>query len=85
MSSFCAALLRRSQTPHSRRKLPSISIPTSAETSGTSRMQKIATTSAKISFSSLETFLRLFILILRSFSVVKRRMMGGWIIGTNAI
>ena len=85
ISSFCAALLKRSQTPHSRRKLPSISIATSAETSGTSNMQNIVTTSANISFSKRETFLRLFILILRSFSVVSQRIIGGWIIGTSAI
>ena len=85
MVSFWAALLRRSQTPHSRMKLPSMSIPMSAETSGTSSMQNIVTISANISFSRRETLRRLFMRILRSASVVSARMMGGWIIGTSAM
>ena len=83
--SFCAALLSLSQTPHSRMKLPSISIPISAETSGTRSMQKMVTTNAKINFSSLPTLRRLFMRILRSFWVVSRRIIGGCIIGTSAM
>ncbi len=55
MISFCAALLSRSVTPHSRKKLPNISMAMSAEAAGTSSTQAMVTMMTKVSFSAFET------------------------------
>ena len=77
MSSFWAHLLSLSQTPDSLMKLPNMSIPIKAEQSGTSIITKIVTNTQNMSFSSLLTFRKLVILILRSASVVKALIIGG--------
>ncbi len=51
ISSFCAVLDRRSTTPDSRNRLPSISIPTSGAAEGTSSDTKMVTTIGKMIFS----------------------------------
>ena len=85
MSSFCTVLLRRSTTPHSLKRLPSIRQAIRGAAEGTSSATKIATMMGKMIFSRLETSRRGFMTIFRSASVVKRRIMGGWMTGTRAM
>ena len=85
MSSFCAVLDRRSTTPHSRNRLPSIRLPTSGAALGTSRATNAVTAIGKTIFSFLETVRRASMRIMRSFFVVRPRMMGGWMTGTSAM
>ena len=72
-------------TPDSLNRLPSISIPTRGAVVGRSRHTTIVTIIGKRIFSSLDTGRSCSILILRSFSVVKSFMIGGWMIGTSDI
>ena len=85
ISSFCMALLRRSSTPHSLARLPSIRQAMSGAAEGTNSATKTVTTTGKKIFSFLLTSRRGFITICRSFSVVSAFMIGGWITGTRAM
>ena len=85
ISSFWAVLSRRSVTPHSCIRLPSIRQPTRGAAEGTSRATKMVTTKGKMIFSVLETLRSGRMTILRSSSLVSARMMGGWITGTSAM
>ena len=53
--SFCEVLLRRSTTPLSRKRLPSISMPTSGAAEGNRRLTMIVTAMGKMIFSRLLT------------------------------
>ena len=72
-------------TPHSRNRLPSISIPTSGAVDGRIMQTTMVITIGNRIFSSLDTERSCSILILRSFSVVRSFMTGGWMIGTSDI
>ena len=85
ISSFWAVLLRRSTTPHSRNRLPSISRPIKGAAEGRSRETKMVTTMGNTIFSAWETGRSCFMTMQRSSLVVRARMMGGWITGTRAI
>ncbi len=85
INAFCAVSDKRPTTPLSRRRLPNISIPIKGVASGKSKDTIIVTAIGKIIFSCLETGRSCSITTIRIFLVVKSRMMGGWIIGTNAI
>ena len=85
ISSFWTVLLRRSVTPHSLKRLPSIRQAISGPAEGTSRATKMVTTMGKMIFSVLLTWRRGFMTIWRSLSVVSSFIMGGWITGTRAI
>ena len=78
-------MLRRSTTPHSRIRLPSIRQPIKEAAEGTRKDTKMVTMMGNSTFSVLETGRSCFILILRSASVVRAFMMGGWITGTRAM
>ena len=77
ISAFCAVSESLSVTPHSRKRLPSISIPRSGTTEGNNNAQKIRTDTGKIILTVFETPLSCFISTLRSFSVVRSFMIGG--------
>ena len=83
--SFAAVFARRSTTLLSRSRLPNISIPIRGAALGTNRMQSRTTRNTKTIFSLRDTSRNCFILILRSSTVVSARMIGGWMIGTNAM
>ena len=85
MSSLEEVFTRRSTTPASLKMLPSMSMMIRAEASGTTRMQTIITITANTMRSALETGRRAFMRILRSLSLVIRRMIGGWMSGTSAM
>ena len=85
ISSFCMVLLRRSSTPHSLARLPSIRQAIRGAAEGTSSATNTVTTTGKKIFSFLLTWRRGFMTICRSFSVVRAFMIGGWITGTRAI
>ena len=72
-------------TPVSRKRLPSIREPKSGTAEGSSKPQKMVTAIGKIMRSVLETSRNCCMTIMRSFRVVRARMMGGWMIGTKAI
>ena len=76
-SAFCAVSLRRSVTPLSRKRLPSINMPISGATSGISSTQITVTIIGKMIFSVLLTLRSCSILTSRSFLVVSKRMIGG--------
>ena len=76
-SSFCAVLERRSVTPQTLNRLPSIRKPTSGAASGTSRTTNSVTTIGKTTFSTLETGRRFAMTTERSFLVVSSFMKGG--------
>ena len=84
-SAFWIVSERRSTTPHSFARLPSISMPRSGATEGSSIEQMNATKIGKMIFSAFETSRSCVILILRSFSVVSAFMIGGWISGISAM
>ena len=85
MISFCDAFDSRSATPHSRKKLPNISMPMSAEAGGTRSTHKTVTRSANRSFSRRDTERKERMRISRSLRVVSKRMIGGWMRGTSAM
>ena len=84
-SAFCTVSERRSVTPHSRNRLPSISMPISGAVSGSSRMTNTATAIGNTIFSVLETTRSCSILTSRSLGVVIIRMSGGWMSGISAM
>ena len=77
ISSFCTVLLSLSTTPLSRNRLPSISEPTSGAALGTSSATKSVTTIGNTIFSTFFTLRSGFITIMRSFFVVRARIIGG--------
>ena len=85
MSAFCIVSLRRSTTPLSLAMLPNMSAPMSGTALGSSRPQRITTTSGKTTFSIFFTGRSCFMCILRSFSVVQSFISGGWMTGTSAM
>ncbi len=85
ISSFCAVFDILSTTPDSLKRFPSISIPMSGATDGSSRIVIIDTTIGNRIRSSFETSRSWLISVSRSFFVVSARMMGGWIMGMRAI
>ena len=72
-------------TPDSRKRFPSINIPTNGAVVGRITHTTIVTMIGNRILSSLDTGLNCSILILRSFSVVRSFMIGGWITGTKAM
>ena len=76
---------RRSVTPHSRNRLPSISIPSRGAVSGISRTTKMVTAMGKMIFSALETVRSWVILTWRISLVVRAFISGGWIMGIRAM
>ena len=85
ISSFCTVLLRRSTTPHSFIRLPSIRQPISGAALGSSSAMMTVMTIGKRIRSSFDTGRSVCMRIFRSFSLVSIRMMGGWITGTRAM
>ena len=85
INSFCAVLDRRSTTPHSFIRLPSIRHPISGAADGRMRATIAVMMIGKTIFSVLDTGRSCPIFIARSFLVVNARMIGGWITGTRAI
>ena len=85
MISFWAARLSRSTTPASRSRLPNISMPISGAAEGRNRIQRISTVNGNRIRSSRLTGRSCDITTRRSFSVVRARMIGGWMIGTRAM
>ena len=75
ISSFCTVFDRRSTTPHSFIRLPSMRQPTSGAADGSAMITVMI--SGKRIFSVFDTGRSWRILILRSFSEVSIRMMGG--------
>ena len=84
-NSFCIVLDNLSTTPISFMKLPNVNAPINGTDDGTKRTHKQRTIKGKSIFSILLTSLNCCILMQRSFFVVKARITGGWINGTNAI
>ena len=85
-SSFWAVLLSRATTPHSLRKLPSISMPIRGAPLGASRDTKMVTIIGnRILTTGRTDIFDTPILIIRSFLVVSIRITGGWISGTSDI
>ena len=85
ISSLFAAFARRSITPDSFMRLPSIRQPTSGTVDGRSSAQSTVQRIGKMIFSLFETMRSVSILIRRSLLVVRARMIGGWMIGTSAM
>ena len=82
MISFCAALLRRSTTPDSRSRLPSMRVAISGAASGAIKLTTTVTTMGNSTTARCETGLGAYSMrIRRSLRVVSRRMIGGWMIG----
>jgi len=77
ISAFCTVEERRSTTPDSLKRLPSISMPISGATDGSNSTQKTVTMIGKQIFSSLETSRIWSITTSRSFFVVSARISGG--------
>ncbi len=84
-SSFCAVFERRSTTPASRRRLPSMSMPTSGVAAGMESAMTIVVTTGNTIFTRCDTCFTSLITTTRSFSEVRARMIGGWITGTRAM
>ena len=82
---FCAVSVRRSTTFDSRKRLPSMNMTMSGAEAGTSSTTPIAAASGNTSFSRAVTRRAFRMRIARSRSVVSRRMIGGWMIGTSAM
>ena len=85
INSFWTVLLKRSTTPHSFIRLPSMRLPIRGAAEGRSSEMMIVSTIGKRIFSVLDTGRSCFITILRSSFVVRAFMMGGWITGTSAM
>ena len=85
MSSFCAVCDSRSTTPASRRRLPNISMPTSGDAGGSSRITSSRTVNGKRMRSVADTGRSSSMATARSSSVVRARMIGGWMMGTSAM
>ncbi len=82
---FCAVSDRRSVTPHSRKRLPSIRQPISGAVEGRRRITKVATTMGKMIFSVLETSRACSIFTSRISFVVHSFIRGGWMRGMSAM
>ena len=77
--------MRATEGPTSFARLPSISAPMSGTADGSSSAQRRRTMSGKHIFSIFFTGRSCGILMRRSSFVVRRFMIGGWIIGTRAM
>ena len=84
-NSFCRVLDKRSATPDSFTKLPKVSAPINGAAEGSSKAHISRITSGNKIFSRLDTGRSCCMRILRSSWVVSSFIMGGWIIGTNAM
>ena len=82
---FWAVSERRSVTPDSRNRLPSISMPRRAAMGGSSRLMRMVATMGNITRSNFVTGRSCSICTSRSFWEVKSFMIGGWISGTRDI
>ena len=78
-------LLSRSVTPHSRSRLPNVSIPIRGAAEGRNSRQSNRTVSGNMTFSSLLTGRSCDMTTSRSAWVVSARMIGGWMMGTSAM
>ena len=85
MRAFCAVSVSRSTTFDSRNRLPSMNIAISGAEAGTSSTMPMAAAIGKTSFSRAVTLRAFLMRIFRSASVVSRRMIGGWMMGTSAM
>ena len=87
LASSCWALwLRLSSTPHSRIRLPNIKNPMSSALLGAAAPASTVTRMGNKILVALDTLLGVYSMrILRSSAVVKRRITGGWTIGTSAM
>ena len=85
ISSFWAVLERRSVTPLSRNRLPSISRPISGAAEGSMKDTNMVTMMGNIIFSFWDTGLSCFISIRRSSFVVSAFIIGGCMTGTSAM
>ena len=85
ISAFCAVSLKRSVTPHSRKRLPNIRLPRSGATDGKSKDTTMVTRMGKIIFSFLLTLRVACITVIRSFLVVSNFINGGCKSGISAI
>ncbi|MBA7697747.1 hypothetical protein ES703_106415 [subsurface metagenome] len=86
MSAVEAVLLSLSVTPEVANRFPTINIPIRGAARGTIKMIITDVIIGNIIFSVDETSRSCgFMYIARSFSVVSRFIIGGWIIGTSAI
>ena len=82
--SLRAAPARRSTTPDSRSKFPSMSVAINGEACGESSETTSVTAIGKITRAVFETSRCVYgMRTLRSLSVVIKRMTGGWMIGTS--
>ena len=77
IKAFCAVSLSLSTTPHSRKRLPSISMPRRGATDGSIKAQMRRTTTGNTIFSILLTLRSCFISTFLSFSVVRSFIIGG--------
>ena len=84
-SALLAVSTRRSTTPLSRIRLPSISMEISGAAEGSSSDTKIVTMIGKHTRSTLETGRSCSMTMERSFLVVSSFMIGGWMTGTSAM
>ena len=80
---FCAVSERRSMTPDSRKRLPSMSMPSSEAIGGSSRLMRMAETMGKQMRSNFVTVRICSMTTSRSFCVVRSFMTGGWMSGTS--
>ena len=81
--SFCAARLSRSVQPHSRSRLPNISMPTSGTAGGRISPQAMEATIGNRILSTRPTGRSWSILMPRSALEVSSLMTGGWMSGTS--
>ncbi len=80
-----AVLARRVVLPLSLSRLPKKSMPSSGSAEGTMKVVMSSPMMGKRMRSVCDTVRAGFILMMRSFLVVSRRMMGGWMSGTRAM
>ena len=85
MSAFCAVSERRSVTPLSRKRLPSISMPRRAVMDGRRRLMKMVETIGKAMRSNFVTSRACSMTTSRSRFEVRSFMTGGWMSGTSAM
>ena len=85
ISAFCAVSLKRSVTPHSRKRLPNIKLPRRGATEGKSNDTTIVTRIGKMIFSLLLTLRVDCMTVIRSFLVVSIFINGGCKSGMSAM
>ena len=85
ISAFWVVSDSRFTTPHSRIRLPNASMPISGAADGSNKATSSSSINGKIMRSAFETSRSCTISILRSASVVRAFMIGGWISGTSAM